>query len=97
VAAGPLLARSGPGSRRSRAARGRPGAGAERACCRAGRGRSTHAPTHSWQCRQVGWHAAKGAAPLPTERRKLSSTDVTRREGRTAATYFGHMSLLGCQ
>lgn len=35
---------------------------------------------------EVGWHAAKTLTKLPGDRARLSSTDVTRREGRTKTT-----------
>jgi hypothetical protein len=43
---------------------------------------------------QVGWHAPKHHQPPPAERFTLPHTDVTRKEGRTAATYYGHLTLL---
>jgi hypothetical protein len=46
--------------------------------------RAFQAPLTAQQ--EIGWHAGKPAARLPSDRAKLSSTDVTRREGRTAVT-----------
>lgn len=39
---------------------------------------------------EVGWHAPKPEPPGATARRTLGSTDVTQREGNTAASYYGH-------
>ena len=39
---------------------------------------------------EVGWHAPKMAPPETQVRRTLGSTDVTQREGRDAASYYGH-------
>ncbi|KAG2492433.1 hypothetical protein HYH03_009376 [Edaphochlamys debaryana] len=39
---------------------------------------------------EVGWHANKVAPPEASQRRTLGSTDVTRKEGNTAASYYGH-------
>ncbi|GBF99839.1 hypothetical protein Rsub_12539 [Raphidocelis subcapitata] len=55
--------------------------------------RAFQAPLTAQQ--EIGWHAGKPAARLPSDRAKLSSTDVTRREGRTATTYYGYMNMLG--
>lgn len=44
---------------------------------------------------EIGWHAAKPHFKLPTEQARLSSTDVIRREGRTATSYYGYMNMLG--
>lgn len=38
---------------------------------------------------QVGWHALKPHLEPPGERFTLPHTDVTRKEGRTHATYYG--------
>lgn len=43
---------------------------------------------------QVGWHAAKPHREAPEERFTLPHTDVTCKEGRTHATYYGYMTLL---
>eukprot|EP00775_Hariotina_reticulata_P004473 gene4473-4727_t len=43
---------------------------------------------------QIGWHAAKPHAAPQEERFRLSRTDVTLKEGRSAATYYGYMTLL---
>jgi len=43
---------------------------------------------------QVGWHAAKPHHEAPEERFTLPHTDVTCKEGRTHATYYGYMTLL---
>ena len=37
----------------------------------------------------IGWHASKPAPPGQDKRRVLNTTDVTRKEGRTAESYFG--------
>lgn len=42
----------------------------------------------------VGWHAAKPHHEAPEERFTLPHTDVTCKEGRTHATYYGYMTLL---
>ncbi|KAI8465717.1 MAG: flagellar associated protein [Monoraphidium minutum] len=55
--------------------------------------RSFQAPLTTQQ--EVGWHTLKPRFPMPSDRAKLSSTDVTRREGRTAASYYGPMAMLG--
>ncbi|GIL56133.1 hypothetical protein Vafri_11567 [Volvox africanus] len=39
---------------------------------------------------EVGWHAPKPTPPESVTRKPLSSTDVTQREGRDAASYYGH-------
>ncbi|GLC44817.1 hypothetical protein PLESTB_001210700 [Pleodorina starrii] len=39
---------------------------------------------------EVGWHAPKPTPPEAQVRRSLNSTDVTQREGRDAASYYGH-------
>ncbi|KAG2447793.1 hypothetical protein HYH02_007250 [Chlamydomonas schloesseri] len=39
---------------------------------------------------EVGWHTTKPAPPETSQRRTLGSTDVTQREGHTAASYYGH-------
>jgi hypothetical protein len=43
---------------------------------------------------QVGWHAPKPHREAPGERFTLQHTDVTKKEGRTHATYYGYMTLL---
>lgn len=43
---------------------------------------------------QIGWHAAKPHAAPQEQRFPLSRTDVTLKEGRSAATYYGYMTLL---
>jgi hypothetical protein len=42
---------------------------------------------------EVGWHAVKPGAAMREEVHCLNHTDVTKREGRTAATYFGHYTM----
>jgi hypothetical protein len=37
----------------------------------------------------VGWHAAKPGAAAREEVHCLNHTDVTKREGRTAASFYG--------
>ncbi|KXZ43708.1 hypothetical protein GPECTOR_82g242 [Gonium pectorale] len=39
---------------------------------------------------EVGWHATKPAPPEAATRHTLGSTDVSRGEGRDAASYYGH-------
>ncbi|KIZ02710.1 flagellar associated protein [Monoraphidium neglectum] len=55
--------------------------------------RSFQAPLTAQQ--EVGWHALKPRFRMPTDVVKLSSTDVTKREGRTATSYYGYMNMLG--
>jgi hypothetical protein len=43
---------------------------------------------------QIGWHAAKPHMELVEKGFPLSHTDVTKKEGRNAATYYGYMTLL---
>jgi hypothetical protein len=43
---------------------------------------------------QIGWHAAKPHMEAVEKRFPLSHTDVTKKEGRNAATYYGYMTLL---
>lgn len=43
---------------------------------------------------QIGWHAAKPHMEPVEKRFPLSHTDVTKKEGRNAATYYGYMTLL---
>jgi hypothetical protein len=43
----------------------------------------------------IGWHAAKPHAPSAVEQSfALKTTDVTQKEGRNAATYFGYLTML---
>jgi hypothetical protein len=41
---------------------------------------------------QVGWHAPKPHYPAAGERHTLPHTDVTKREGRTHATFYGELN-----
>jgi hypothetical protein len=43
---------------------------------------------------QVGWHVTKPHQADLGERFTLPHTDVTKKEGRTHATYYGYMTLL---
>jgi len=40
------------------------------------------------------WHAVK-PRPLPDNHRPVGSTDVTKREGRSLADYYGTYTLIG--
>eukprot|EP00877_Chromochloris_zofingiensis_P003921 jgi/Chrzof1/1352/Cz10g04050.t1 len=43
---------------------------------------------------EVGWHASKPHVATAEQRFVLNHTDVTKKEGRNAADYYGYMTLL---